>query len=217
MPPEKLNAFIQAFSHLKQKVLWKFENETFPNLPKNVMIRKWMPQSDVLAHKNVILYINHGGVFGTQEGINRGVPMLFIPIYSDQFRNAKRCVDAGYGLMLRFSDVSSQNILEALKTMLSNTKYSEKVKEVSALFRDNPIDPMDEAMYWIEYVARHQGAKVFQSNARHIPWYIYLHLDIVAAVVAAIAIMLIIVKFVYFSCLRYLVNEPLANSKLKNQ
>jgi len=48
------------------------------------MIRKWLPQSDILAHKNVVLFITHGGLFGTQEGLYRGVPMLFIPLYGDQ-------------------------------------------------------------------------------------------------------------------------------------
>lgn len=61
MPKERLNAFIETFRLLKQKVLWKFENETLPNMPSNVMIRKWLPQNDVLAHKNVILFLTHGG------------------------------------------------------------------------------------------------------------------------------------------------------------
>lgn len=46
---------------MKQKVLWKFENDTLPNMPSNVMIRKWLPQNDVLAHKNTILFLTHGG------------------------------------------------------------------------------------------------------------------------------------------------------------
>lgn len=84
MPSEKLSAFIEAFRGLKQKVLWKYEDENIQNLPPNVMVRKWLPQTDILAHKNLILFIGHGGVFGTQEGIYYGIPMLFIPFYSDQ-------------------------------------------------------------------------------------------------------------------------------------
>lgn len=49
LPEYKRNAFVSAFGTLKQTVLWKWENETIPNQPKNVIIRKWMPQRDILC------------------------------------------------------------------------------------------------------------------------------------------------------------------------
>lgn len=188
LPRDKLNAFMDAFRLLKQRVLWKFENETIENLPPNVMIRKWLPQNDVLAHKNLKLFITHGGVFGTQEGIHYGVPMLFIPVYSDQFRNAMRCVHAGYAEMLRFADVRADKLAQKARQILDDSKYASEAKAVSALFRDNPIDPMEEAMYWIEYTARYQGTKAFKTSAVNLPLYVYLHLDILVAAVAAIAL-----------------------------
>lgn len=197
MPEDKLAAFIETFRSLKQKVLWKFENDTMTNLPPNVMIRKWLPQSDILAHKNVKLFLTHGGAFGTQEGIYHGVPMVFIPIYSDQFRNAKRCVDAGYAEMLRFVDVTADNVLQKVRTVLNDSKYAHRTNEISALFRDNPIDPMEEAMYWIEFTARHPGTKVFKSNGANLPWYVHLQLDIVAALVVAIYLVWVAVSLAW--------------------
>lgn len=61
VPTEKINMFVETFRGLKQKVLWKFENESLTNIPSNVMIRQWVPQNDVLAHKNVVLFFSHGG------------------------------------------------------------------------------------------------------------------------------------------------------------
>jgi glucuronosyltransferase len=84
MPNEKLKAFLDAFGKLKQRVLWKYEDTNLQSIPKNIMISKWLPQSDVLAHPNIVLFITHGGMFGTQEGQYRGVPMLFIPFFGDQ-------------------------------------------------------------------------------------------------------------------------------------
>lgn len=52
--------------------------------PSNIMVKKWMPQSDILAHPHVILFISHGGLFGTIEAIYSGIPLLFIPIYGDR-------------------------------------------------------------------------------------------------------------------------------------
>ncbi|XP_069682305.1 UDP-glycosyltransferase UGT5-like isoform X1 [Periplaneta americana] len=48
MPADKRDAFVQAFSELPQKVLWKWEKETLPGKPKNVKIVSWLPQMDVL-------------------------------------------------------------------------------------------------------------------------------------------------------------------------
>lgn len=102
---------------------------------------------------------------------------------SFQFRNAKRAVDFGYALLLHFVHITKETLSEKLDTILSEPKFSAKAKEASVLFRDNPIDPMEETMYWIEYVARHKGAKVFESTARYMPWYIYYHLDIIAVLI----------------------------------
>lgn len=62
LPMEQLYAFIETFRLMKQKILWKYEGDVLPNMPSNVMIKKWLPQSDVLAHKNTVLFLTHGGI-----------------------------------------------------------------------------------------------------------------------------------------------------------
>lgn len=62
LPKEKMDAFIKVFGSLKQRVIWKFEDESY-TVPANVLIGKWLPQSDILAHPNVQLFITHGGRF----------------------------------------------------------------------------------------------------------------------------------------------------------
>ncbi|XP_017493820.1 PREDICTED: UDP-glucuronosyltransferase 2B14-like isoform X2 [Rhagoletis zephyria] len=84
MPLEKLHLFLDVFRQLKQRVLWKFENDSIPNLPANVLIKKWLPQNDILAHPNVRVFITHGGLFGTQEAVYHGVPVLGMPFFFDQ-------------------------------------------------------------------------------------------------------------------------------------
>lgn len=51
LPEDKRDAFISAFRLLKQKVLWKWENEIVPKKPKNVILRKWLPQRDILCNE----------------------------------------------------------------------------------------------------------------------------------------------------------------------
>jgi glucuronosyltransferase len=49
LPDDKRDAFLQAFSELPQRVLWKWEADTLPGKPKNVWTEKWCPQNDILS------------------------------------------------------------------------------------------------------------------------------------------------------------------------
>jgi glucuronosyltransferase len=50
LPEEKRRAFLQAFSELPQKILWKWESDSLPGQPANVKAAKWLPQQDVLGN-----------------------------------------------------------------------------------------------------------------------------------------------------------------------
>jgi len=50
MPEEKRHAFLQAFSELPQKILWKWESNILPGQPANVKLGKWLPQQDILGN-----------------------------------------------------------------------------------------------------------------------------------------------------------------------
>lgn len=122
--------------------------------------------------------------------------MVFIPIYSDQFRNAKRCVDAGFAEILNFHEVSVPNLYEKLNTVLNENSYAHQANLVSQQFRDNLVDPMQESMYWIEFVARHKmNYPIFKPHAPNVPWYSYIYLDII--------IVLLIILYTTFALTKY--------------
>jgi glucuronosyltransferase len=53
MPEEKRRVFIEAFSELPQKILWKWESACFPGQPTNVKTDTWLPQQDILGNRAV--------------------------------------------------------------------------------------------------------------------------------------------------------------------
>lgn len=217
MSQEKLDMFLNAFGKLKQNVIWKFENESLPNLPPNVLTLKWLPQSDILAHENVVLFITHGGQSGTFEGTARGVPMLFTPIFGDQHRNAIKTVAAGHGLQIPLGTLTQESLTKTLNEMLNNKKYFNRAKEVASLFNDNLVHPMDVAMYWIEYVARHKGATHLKSNAVNMSWFSYLLLDIVLVIPIAIVLTLYLVGKLICSCVKKSNDKPRKRSASKKR
>ena len=68
--------FTHAFGKLKQRVLWKWESEDMEGKPDNVMLSKWLPQQDLLAHPNLKLFISHMGQSSSQEALCHKVPVV---------------------------------------------------------------------------------------------------------------------------------------------
>lgn len=58
MPEEKLDVIFKVIGSLPRKVIWKWEADELPRKLDNVMIKKWLPQFDVLSkyrQKRVLL------------------------------------------------------------------------------------------------------------------------------------------------------------------
>ena len=76
MSKEKREMFLNTFKGQKEKILWKWETESMEDQPDNVMLSKWLPQQEVLAHPNVKLFITHGGQSSFQESLCHGKPVV---------------------------------------------------------------------------------------------------------------------------------------------
>lgn len=197
MPKNKLELLINVFGSLKQKVLWKYEKEDLENLPSNLMISKWTPQAEILNHPNVVLFISHGGLFGTIESLHFGIPTLFMPFFGDQYRNAKMAEKLGYGHYILFSHLTENSLKSKIDKMIGRKKYFEKAKEMSSIVRDNLVNPLNTSMYWIEYVIKHNGAKHLKSHAIELSWYQYLMLDVIFFLVLSLWIIFKAAELLY--------------------
>lgn len=49
MPMEKLDAILKVISSIPRKVIWKWESDELPRKLDNVMVKKWLPQFDVMS------------------------------------------------------------------------------------------------------------------------------------------------------------------------
>ncbi|CAH1102049.1 unnamed protein product [Psylliodes chrysocephalus] len=194
--PEIRDTLTKVLRKLKQRVLWKYDEDTLHRKPDNVKLGKWFPQSDILAHPNVKLFITHGGLLSTLETIYHGVPVLALPVFGDQKLNAAKMETLGYGVKLSFSAITEEDLTEALNKILNDPKYRENAKMRSKLFHDRPIKPMDEILYWVEYIVRHKGAPHLQIAGKNLPWYQYLLLDVVLLVVLFVTIPIILLYII---------------------
>lgn len=193
---EKLSIFLNKFRSIKQKIVWKFETD-LPNKPDNVIVGKWLPQNDILAHPNVKVFISHCGKGGVTEAKYHGVPVLGIPLFAEQSGNIDVLVAEGWALKIPFGNLNQTIFSESLDEILVNPKYKQRAQKLSDLYRDRPEHPLDKAAFWIEYVIRHNGAKHMQSSAVHLNIVEYYMVDVVAFI---IVVLVVAVKIFAFFC-----------------
>ncbi|XP_076055548.1 UDP-glucosyltransferase 2-like [Oratosquilla oratoria] len=177
MPKKFLDIFLAAFAMLPYRVIWKHDGE-MEGVPDNILLGKWLPQQDILAHENVKVFITHGGYLSLMEGLYHATPLLALPVTSDQPRNSKVILEKGFGLALNWKDLTAKQVVDAVTEIMNNSRYKEKTAEVSSCLQDQPEMPLERALWWTEYVIRHQGAPALASPGADLSWTEYLLLDV---------------------------------------
>lgn len=191
MPLRYQKILLSVFRKLPYRVLWKFE-ENKEHLPANIMTKNWMPQQDILAHPNVKLFISHCGLLSTQEAIYHGKPVLGLPVYGDQPRNALQLQDKGMGRALVWEDLTEDLLQETIEDLIENPRYMTRMTAASRVVRDQLQSPVERAVFWTEYAIRRAGAVHLRSPELGLSWIELLHLDVLFA-------LYIVLFFIYFA------------------
>lgn len=100
----------------------------------------------------------------------------------DQLPNAKQIESQGWAVVLNYDHLNETVLSNGIHEMLNNSSYKLSAQKRSRLFRDRPMSPLQTAVYWIEYVIRHDGAKHMQSAAVNLNFFQQNSLDILLVV-----------------------------------
>ncbi|XP_007666942.1 UDP-glucuronosyltransferase 1A1-like isoform X1 [Ornithorhynchus anatinus] len=179
IPVKKAMEIAEALGRIPQTVLWRYTGKPPANLAKNTKLVKWLPQNDLLAHPKTRAFITHAGSHGIYEGICNGVPMVLLPLFGDQMDNAKRVESRGAGVILNVLEMTSEDLSNALKTVITDKSYKENIMRLSALHKDRPVEPLDLAVHWVEFVMKHKGAPHLRPAAHDLNWFQYHCLDVI--------------------------------------
>ncbi|XP_047436760.1 UDP-glucuronosyltransferase 2C1-like [Mugil cephalus] len=199
LPADLANEIAAVFAKLPQKVIWKYTGDRPATLGNNTLVVDWMPQNDLLGHPKIKLFVAHGGTNGVQEAIYHGVPVVGIPVFFDQYDNLLRLKDRGGAKILTLATVDKDdNFLKAIQEVLNEPSYRMNMQRLSRLHRDQPITPLESALFWIEFVMRHKGAAHLRTESFRMPWYSYYSVDVVLSSLATVAV----ITFLPLVCFR---------------
>uniref|UniRef100_A0A7N6BUJ2 UDP-glucuronosyltransferase n=1 Tax=Anabas testudineus TaxID=64144 RepID=A0A7N6BUJ2_ANATE len=204
LPKEVTDEIASVFAKMPQKVIWRHKGERPSTVGNNTLIVDWMPQKDLLGHPQTKVFIAHGGTNGVQEAIYHGVPVLGIPLLFDQYDNLLRLQERGAGKIIQLRDINGHSFEQNLLEVLHQDSYRLNMQRLSRLHRDQPVAPMDQAIFWVEYVMRHKGAPHLRTEAYKMPWYSYYSLDVVLVLLTAVTLLLLSSLAIFrFICCRF--------------
>ncbi|XP_058478548.1 UDP-glucuronosyltransferase-like [Solea solea] len=213
MPAEKAQQFVEAFRQIPQRVLWRYTGVPLVDVPKNVKLMKWLPQNDLLAHPKAKLFITHGGTHGIYEGMCNAVPMLMFPLFGDQGDNVHHMVSRGVAEELSIHYMTTDKLLAALKNIIQDKSYKERSVALSEIHLDRPLQPLEQAVFWTEFVIRHKGAAHLRVAAHDLNWIQYHSLDVIGFLIAILVIVMWVTLKSCLFCTRMICRKGLRKTK----
>ena len=210
--PEMSEMVAAAFARLPQKVVWRHLGAKPLALGNNTLIVDWLPQNDLLGHPKTRAFVTHGGTNGIYEAIYHGVPMLGLPLIFDQFDNMVRLEARGVAKTLDVTQLDVDTFTDALRELLDEEKlYKANMMKMSRLHHDQPLKPMDRAVFWTEFVMRHKGASHLCTESYKMPWYSYHSVDVMLVMLSVVVFLLL----VFYMCCKVLFWLVTGKGKLK--
>ncbi|KAG8257059.1 UDP-glucuronosyltransferase 1-1 [Homalodisca vitripennis] len=168
-----------------------------------------------ISHPNCVLFITHGGLFSQHEAFYAGVPVIGIPFFNEQRYNMKYYEQLGAGITLELNAITEESVHNAINTVIHDQRYKENARRTSSIVRDQPMSPADTAVYWVEYVLRHEGAPHLKPASVYLRWYEVLMLDIVLVLILSVALIIYTVYYVIKRALRFCLSNTVTVSKNK--
>ena len=74
----------------------------------------WLPQNDLLAHKDIKAFVSHVGHNSMYESAYHGVPVVAVPLFADQFLNAKKAEQFGLGIAVDYETMDAEQLFETI-------------------------------------------------------------------------------------------------------
>ena len=83
----------------------------------------WLPQNDLLGHKDIKAFVSHVGHNSMYEAAYHGVPVVAFPLFADQHANAKKVVNFGFGLSVDHQTANVQQLQNTIELVVNEPRY----------------------------------------------------------------------------------------------
>nr|XP_057927261.1 UDP-glucuronosyltransferase 3A1-like [Doryrhamphus excisus] len=181
---------VGGFSMIPQGVIWRYDHECWPphlSKPSNLRLVDWLPLNDLLGHKNMRLFITHGGQNSLLQAVYHAVPVLGIPLFGDQFDNVVRAQAKGLGLSIGPTEITSELLSSTVQTIIQDASFKSAALSLSSIHRSHPVPPALRLVRWVEHILRSGGGAHLRPSSLQQPWYQRYLLDLLLLLFISLA------------------------------
>lgn len=112
--------------------------------------------------------------------------MLVIPFTGEQYRNGLRVEKEKNGGMMLFDDIDAKSLAEKINELTTGNEFLAKSKEAQIAFTSTAIEPLKEAIFWIENVIKNQRSSGLETA--HLSFIQKLGLDVAAFYIGILSV-----------------------------
>ncbi|XP_050257959.1 mogroside IE synthase-like isoform X5 [Quercus robur] len=152
---EQMDELTRGLKNSNCYFLWVVRETEQEKLPPNFLqetsekglVVTWCPQLEVLAHKAVGCFMTHCGWNSTLEALSLGVPMVAMPIWTDQPTNAKFIVDVwkvGVRIKLDERGIATKEEIELCIKEVIEGERGKEMKMNSVRWKELAKEAVDE-------------------------------------------------------------------------
>jgi MGT family glycosyltransferase len=106
------------------------------DLPDGMTGAEFLPQASLLPQ--IDLVITHGGNNTVTECLHHGKPMIVLPLFWDQFDNAQRIDETGFGRRLATYSCGRTELVAAIEDLLADRALADRLTAVSSRLQQTP-------------------------------------------------------------------------------
>ncbi|CAH1772677.1 unnamed protein product, partial [Owenia fusiformis] len=138
--------------------------------------------------------------------LNSGLPVVGIPFIVDQEYNCLKLADrVKSAKFVKLKTITSEQLQSVMEEAINDKTYRANAMKATSIYHDQPIDPRNKTLFWIEYVIRHKGAAHLRSAGENqLNFFQYYLLDIaglVAVILFTALISLTVILKAVINCL----------------
>ncbi|CAN5883254.1 glycosyltransferase [soil metagenome] len=102
-------------------------------LSDNMVGAQMVPQTKVIPQ--VDLVISHGGNNTVTETLHFGKPLIVLPLFWDQYENAQRIDELGFGIRLDTYGFADADLIDAVERLLGDDELRARLADIGAAIR----------------------------------------------------------------------------------